>query len=635
MKTIKLFFHQSETKSDLRSFELRRKFVLSGSALGVLGLSGCQTMATLKESVLSKIDLVKSASSDRPFDGTASDSSGLSKSIFDTIDSGSPVNVAGVNAQFGDVQLAFGAYEKAKQSFLSGKSTGGMKDIESVVSTLAPSFIGVSRALLAAVAKEQKKALNIKNTQKPVRKGSVVTIPSGYVLGYTQKGNCMDSSLPAPVKGDALQITRVSSRVPEPLIPLFKSVGQWAENPKNKDAAQHITWAIMEAGSDSRWAKNAASNQAVLDQMNQVLPGAADTFINYHNGQLATKELVGRLLKKTNLEKFVSADQLLGHQPLGSAINSHLSELIRQGEAMADGKGTGYSMLTPYVAARAIGNSVLSPQIEIANLSGKDFNLDLLDWYAKPVARKQSVSGTTIVDSMRDHALLVNDPADVPGVMKLISDFTSDVSKFGIDNALGSLASKSPAAARAIGRGAANAVKASGMASGIDKPIVKLATSLLTATPILGNVLSLYEAGSGKDWFTGEPLSIMERGFSFLGGIPGANVLRSVAAASKIGSGTQRVAGRLSNNNVFKFIDNKYVDSLASLNGWIWSDSAAQVVNNIANGSSVDNALQWNQNAKKSASDFLILTRNTLPWQKPVKDYLQSFADSGNILPGI
>ena len=54
-----------------------------------------------------------------------------------------------------------------------------------------------------------------------------------------------------------------------------------------------------------------------------------------------------------------------------------------------------------------------------------------------------------------------------------------------------------------------------------------LISSAIDFVPVVGNVKSAYEAMTGKDMFTGEELSDVERSLSLLGAIPGGNYLKN------------------------------------------------------------------------------------------------------------
>src|SRR5690606_990781 len=65
-----------------------------------------------------------------------------------------------------------------------------------------------------------------------------------------------------------------------------------------------------------------------------------------------------------------------------------------------------------------------------------------------------------------------------------------------------------------------------GVPKGANRAALKVASNVLTAVPILGNILSAYEAFTGKDWLTGGTLTAGERALSLLGTILGANTLK-------------------------------------------------------------------------------------------------------------
>jgi putative toxin of predicted polymorphic toxin system len=48
---------------------------------------------------------------------------------------------------------------------------------------------------------------------------------------------------------------------------------------------------------------------------------------------------------------------------------------------------------------------------------------------------------------------------------------------------------------------------------------------MLSATPFLGNLMSMYEASTGKDWLYGTDLSTADRALAALGSLPGENTL--------------------------------------------------------------------------------------------------------------
>ena len=194
-----------------------------------------------------------------------------------------------------------------------------------------------------------------------------------------------------------------------------------------------------------------------------------------------------------------------------AAANRQMADLIRQGQAMQDGKGVGYSMIAPNVAARATGVATLTPKVQIVNVSGVDVSVNILDYIAQPIAKKQGTSATPDITDVTDRVLPVagDSRGGSPGGaqpegagsgisgLKFLSDFAKDFTKYVWESGIGSLVEKTPAAANAIAKGIQYASSKAGIPNNIKKPLMQGAASLLTLTPVVGNVLSLYEVLTG------------------------------------------------------------------------------------------------------------------------------------------
>src|SRR5690606_5378624 len=100
----------------------------------------------------------------------------------------------------------------------------------------------------AALAGKAKKSGN-----KTTFKGSTFQIPPGKVLQYTQKGYCMDPSLPAPSQGDAYTLEPTSDRVPAQLQQLYRKLGETPQS-QLKSSKQGLTWTLMGAGNPNGYA---------------------------------------------------------------------------------------------------------------------------------------------------------------------------------------------------------------------------------------------------------------------------------------------------------------------------------------------------------------------------------------------
>ena len=627
----------------------RRQVVLGGGVIGVMSLAGCQTAPTARETGNGGVP----GQPPQPFLNNSAASQQQARTIFQAIDQGRPVEPAAAveSARSSpEVSQALAQYEAAKKEINALQAQGRMQDFEAVINTLAPSVAASIRAILREIASEQKTLLQNtpNNGQPPVRKrvelsGTVFRIPHGSMVTYTQKGFCMDASLPAPGQGDAFELRPVAERVPRELIPLFQAVGRWSALPQNRGSAQSVTWAIMGAGSDSPWAQ--AVSQQALRQMDEAMPGGARTFQAYHTQQMAVKAIVNLILKKTNLDKYVTANDLLNNTGRDAAANRQMADLIGQGQAMQDGKGVGYSMIAPNVAARATGASTLAPKVQIVNVSGAEVSVNILDYIAQPIAKKQATSATPDIFDVSDRALPVagdsrgaspNGTGLKSAWLEILEQYKDDLIKFAIEKGLGWLTPGTPAAANAVAKEISRLSMEAGIPRNIRKPLVEAAASLLTAAPVVGNVLSLYEAVSGKNWYTGEDLNAMEHGLAVIGTIPGANALRAVGQTWKLSNASRIVAAGSSADpkNFFRLIDSS--QNFRDINGFVWSGETQKNAREYSQGSVIDTVLTFNKDAKDRVAKVLAETAAAMPWNKTAKDYLKSHVNTGHIrIPGI
>lgn len=226
-------------------------------------------------------------------------------------------------------------------------------------------------------------------------------------------------------------------------------------------------------------------------------------------------------MKSTKLDRYIDPNQLLDNNRRDAAANELLQELIRQGQAMPGGKGVGYTMLAPNLAARSTGEATLSPKVQVVNVSGQDFDYELLDWFAQPVAPKQGASATSDVTAISDTPVQEQGGAAKDEERrKFLNDFLKDLSRFAAEGLLDSFARHAPAASNAIARGASKAAQAVNLPRNVRKPLIEAAASAVSAVPVVGNVPAAYEFISGKDWDTGDDRSAMERADALLGTVP-------------------------------------------------------------------------------------------------------------------
>ena len=161
-----------------------------------------------------------------------------------------------------------------------------------------------------------------------------------------------------------------------------------------------------------------------------------------------------------------------------------------------------------------------------------------------------------------------------------------------IKSLLDSFARHAPAASNAIARGASKAAQAVNLPRNVRKPLIEAAASAVSAVPVVGNVLSAYEFISGKDWYTGDDLSAMERAGALLGTVPGANALKAVSRAWKVSAGAGALRNAANSSALFRLVDK--TEGARTLNDFIWSDTANNISSAVAPDSTLTRVLDWN-----------------------------------------
>ena len=421
----------------------------------------------------------------------------------------------------------------------------------------------------------------------PFQKTGVVRIPNGTKLIYVQKGWCMDPSLPAPGKGDALTLRPMSKRIPDDLSELYSALGRWSSLPENKGHAQGMIWGLMSAGTDrGEWINRMGPSDVA--RWNSVMPGAADILKRKQSGG-GIEDFLGQIGKLIAKDLAV-LDDLFKDGPSSEGAARLLSKLIFDGENMKGGKGAGVSEIAPGVHSRAWGNGTLEAAVEIVNISGRDFDFDPTNFYAEPSVRKQGISGTTEIKYAAFSGLPRGEggassdrPGRVSGALSDVYSATKNalwaskekILQIGAEvtfkKSFEWLGTKTPAGASATAKIVKNAGGTGAMA--------KFAGSLVGATPLLGNLLSLKEAVTGRDWLTGKQLTRAEHVLAVAGTIPGANMLKAAGngfkAAGASGMGKAALAG--SSQMFFQFVDKSAKARTAMSVGM--SDMAGEVKN--------------------------------------------------------
>ncbi len=644
----------TSSPSSQKGISRRKALVFTGS-LGGLTLSGCKTMPTQADFTggLEKALGISLPSNEptlipkqHPFARKGNTAHAQSVAIFRQFDAGVPITPHPEEPRLSEPLIAaVKEYERVKKQLqetlaLRQKTDKSATQLtyEESTQVLAPAMAQVVRIILEESAQKDK-ALEApvtppsRGTPKITYQNNTFRIPPQSALSFVQKGYCMDPSLPAPSKDDAYEVWHVSERVPQKLIPLYQAVGRWAAKPENKGSAQSITWAIMGAGTESGWAKNVS--QKALQQMNEAMPGGAQLFLQYHKEQMLANAIAKIIIKKAGLEPYIDPRALQDNYARDRVAQQHMQDLIAQGQSIQGIKGSGYNMLAPNVAVRASGANTLSPRIQVINATQEPFDYEVLEWFAQPVYPKQGASTTLdISDTMAAPAPVAGQSAQTdPEAHKFLSDFLKDASKFGLETLPDHFSKHTLGAANAVSKGVRYAIRNAGLTKDARRTLIQGAASLISATPVVGNLLSGYEFLSGRDWFTGEPLTKMERAGALLGTIPGAQALKAVAKGWKLGAGSKAALNNLSEQKIFSFADKS--ENYQNLNNFIWSDTANNISDAVSPDSSISKVLNWNASTKETASLVMSQSYSALPWQKSVSDYFKKFSATGQILPGL
>ena len=347
--------------------------------------------------------------------------------------------------------------------------------------------------------------------------GTVITVPPRSKVEFTQKGYCLDSQLPAPGKDEKFVLRNINKLVPAELMPLYSGLTDLSKRDRRvQRAMQYLVWALREAGTKGKHAN--AISKAHLDMMGQAYPAGDLLFMQYHQQQMAkNSNPLGELAKALTTVKsggktydigdlvdlFAGNDpqkaQTMADQTMDDVLNRPIP-----GEIPND--NSDYSMLSPGVAAHAVGKAQLTPTITIANTTDQPYQFDTRDYFAETQRQAQRVA-LGAPEQVR---------ADTLAGAPEMEQFEKDLRRHLRDMALENLH-------RIVQDKLLNTMKS------------KFAGAALNATPVLGNLLQLSNLLTGKDWQTGEPLGCVAQALAAIGTVPGAGTFMQLAGGNKTG----------------------------------------------------------------------------------------------------
>lgn len=214
---------------------------------------------------------------------------------------------------------------------------------------------------------------------KYVKDGGIL-IPPGTTISYSNKGYCMDPSLPAPKSGEEIQFVKTSLLIPDELQETYKKLmNRAASGDMNvHNNLQHLVWALRTAGTDMGFASNLTpqqkkilnscsgeegffeafhENARSMDQFWRMLFGLADSYLNISVGGVTYK--VSDLL-----------DPNVGNKK----INAHLEQLFQISDSLpVEKKGFNYGELKKGVYTDIRGDGYLSFHAKIANSTDQPY----------------------------------------------------------------------------------------------------------------------------------------------------------------------------------------------------------------------------------------------------------------------
>lgn len=403
-------------------------------------------------------------------------------------------------------------------------------------------------------AELKKKLRNAKNRGRVnVAPDGTITLPPGFMVTVNQKGYCMDSGLPAPGKDEKLSLTSAGKLIPPPLLPLYKAIMQKAyRDEPYRNSMQTIVWTLRSAGNPTGMAANV--DRKTLQLMEDALPGGAQQFADYHNGQIMQAQLLDKLGKKIAIKTggkkvnpFDLIDPKKSEQAMADLFKSHTAAMNQPVTGAVPQDNRDYQMISPTVATFSVGTSTLTPRILLANAGNAPVNIDLTDYVMQPARRAQRIA---MYPSRPDGVLARAYPMDVlPEDITLWEKLKKKIDDGVLYDAARFLATKAFKSVAQPGK-----VRDAFLGVFRNSPA---AAKLVEAMPIVGNLLAFYEAVSGKSWVNGRDLNTWERVASALGTIPGSNGLKATFKDKAIDY-AQKAFGALgfaTNQNVTDILD--------------------------------------------------------------------------------
>lgn len=349
--------------------------------------------------------------------------------------------------------------------------------------------------------------------------GTVITVPPRSKVQFTQRGYCLDASLPAPGKGEKFILRPMSKLMPQELTPLYSGLNDLAKRDRRvQRSMQYLVWALREAGTKGKHATAISRNH--LEMMAQAYPNGDQLFLQYHQQKLGensnilgdlVRNLVkvkvdGKTLNLGDLYRMAEANDPARTQEMADRTMDDVMNRSIPGEIPND--DSDYSMVAPGVAAHAVGRSQLTPTITVANSTDQPFEFDTKNYFAETQRQAQRV-GLGAPDSIASDGF-GDDRSHLTEMEQFSLDLQRQLRDLMLEN---------------VHRIVQNAL--------LNPMNSKFVGTALNAAPVIGNLLQLHNLVTGRDWMTGEPLGCVAQGLAAIGTIPGAGLFMQAAGAGR------------------------------------------------------------------------------------------------------
>lgn len=394
--------------------------------------------------------------------------------------------------------------------------------------------------ILAQMAVQKMGKYPVAQEPLQVSNGSIV-IPPGSSVKLRLAGACMDDGLPAPNLSEPLTLRPSSDYVPQGMRSVYEGINkQYAQGEINKTDYQYLVWSIRNTGvKDSSYVNNLnAQHQAIL---NRAAPGGYRTLMTQHqmtamnpmNDLVSSlKSSVGEAMQINLNGTTMSFGDLLQQGGAEQAVDAMLGDILQRPapSTQMPGVESSYTMLTPYVAARAMASpsNRLDAEVTLMNAGLSEFTFNPGEWIGESRRDVQRIAISPLIEQSAVLPSSLGPNADVGRVGELM---LSNLANYGLND---SISDTNAGISTPVGAKVSIVEMTDSLGGRALKFLQEssVARTVLDNSPVLGNLFGLYEAVMGHHVL--EPLnksSMSERALAVLGVIPGG---RQVATATNL-----------------------------------------------------------------------------------------------------